>query len=268
MKGTLAEQTKERVLILNSSDLYKGSLILVNRAHGIRGAASEPKLVRVSEGGSTGEPEIYLEAKAARAFQKLLQAVCGGKGIVSVSGYRPGQEQRQIYADSLRENGAEFTEKFVALPGHSEHESGYAIDVGLEKEDIDFIRPDFPYEGICQTFRKTAPLYGFVERYPRGRETVTGIAHEPWHFRYVGYPHARVMAERGLTLEEYHDFLRRETCEAHPLEFETPEQDFAIYFVPAGKDGKTNIHLPGELPVQVLGNNADGFVVTVWRDGV
>ncbi len=113
------------------------------------------------------------------------------------------EEQTQIYEDSLRENGGEFTKKFVALPGCSEHQTGLAIDLGLCKEEIDFICPDFPYEGICQKFRQMAPDYGFVERYPAGKEKVTGIGHEPWHFRYVGRPHARIMTDRGLVLEEY-----------------------------------------------------------------
>ena len=108
-----------------------------------------------------------------------------------------------IYTDSLRENGPEFTAKFVAMPGHSEHLTGLAIDLGLRQPKIDFIRPAFPYEGICQKFRELAPAYGFIERYPKGKEHITGIAHEPWHFRYVGTPYSETMAFKGMTLEEY-----------------------------------------------------------------
>lgn len=64
----------------------------------------------------------------------------------------------------LQENGTEFTAKFVAMPGHSEHQTGLAIDLGLRQPDIDFIRPAFPYEGICQKFRELAPAFGFIER--------------------------------------------------------------------------------------------------------
>ena len=96
-----------------------------------------------------------------------------------------------------------FRSTYVALPGHSEHESGLAVDLGLKKDVIDFIRPDFPYDGICGVFRELAPDYGFIERYPRGKEAVTGIGHEPWHFRYIGTPHARILTESGLVLEEY-----------------------------------------------------------------
>ncbi|MEY8333936.1 M15 family metallopeptidase [Lachnospiraceae bacterium 47-T17] len=150
-----------------------------------------------------GGTNVLLERQAAYALERLMEQIDGWRAIVPVSGWRSKEEQEQIWADSLRENGMEFTETYVALPGHSEHESGLAIDLGLKKDVVDFIRPDFPYDGICGTFRALAPDYGFIERYPEGKEEVTGIGHEPWHFRYIGTPHARLLTETGLVLEEY-----------------------------------------------------------------
>lgn len=112
----------------------------------------------------------------------------GWRYITAVSGWRSQEEQREIYLQSLLENGEEFTNQFVASPGHSEHQTGLAIDLGLKQPDIDFLRPYFPYKGICQTFRELSTDYGFIERYQAGKEAITGIAHEPWHFRYVGVP--------------------------------------------------------------------------------
>lgn len=155
-------------------------------------------------------PEILLRSDAAKALIAALSAVGVGDKIIGVSGFRALEEQQNIYADSLRENGQVFTKQFVALPGHSEHQTGLAIDLALNEPPIDFIRPAFPYNGICQRFREIAPHYGFVERYPAGKETITGIAHEPWHFRYVGLPYALIMTEKHLTLEEYLDFLTDE----------------------------------------------------------
>lgn len=82
-----------------------------------------------------------------------------GDSIVPVSGYRSLNEQMDIYNDSLKDNGEDFTRKYVALPKHSEHQTGLAIDLGLNKEKIDFIRPDFPYDGICGTFRRFAGIW-------------------------------------------------------------------------------------------------------------
>lgn len=174
------------------------SLILVNRQH--------PYTMSVRQNLTPvlpAFPRILLEREATHALSRLMEKLGGWVNILPVSGWRSFTDQRKIYLDSLRDNGREFTRQFVALPGHSEHQTGLAIDLGLQGEDMDFIRPSFPYEGICQYFRELAPAYGFIERYPAGKEGVTGIAHEPWHFRYVGAPHAESMARQGLCLEEY-----------------------------------------------------------------
>lgn len=170
-------------------------LVLVNARHAC--PEEGPDLAAV--GGSP----VLLEREAARALEALMETLDGWRSIVPVSGWRSFQEQEDIYQDSLREHGPEFTRKYVALPGHSEHQTGLAIDLGLRGPELDFICPAFPYEGICQRFRARAADFGFVERYPAGKETVTGIAHEPWHFRYVGPAHAQEMVRRGLVLEEY-----------------------------------------------------------------
>lgn len=173
-------------------------LILVNQKHAYP-VSAEQNLVMVH-----GDfPDILLEREAVRALSRLMEEINGWQYIVPVSGWRGFAEQQKIYSDSLRDNGREFTAQYVALPGHSEHQTGLAIDLGLRRPDVDFIRPTFPYEGICQQFRELAPRYGFIERYPAGKEPITGIAHEPWHFRYVGTPHAECITRQGLTLEEY-----------------------------------------------------------------
>ena len=150
-----------------------------------------------------GYPNMLLERRAVRALVRLMEKLDGWRSIVPVSGWRSMEEQEKLYQNALAESGPEFSEQYVALPGHSEHQTGLAIDLGLRQPEIDLIRPAFPYEGICQKFRELAPLYGFVERYPAKKEAVTGIAHEPWHFRYVGRSHAQRMTNLGLTLEEY-----------------------------------------------------------------
>ena len=173
-------------------------LILVNAAHPLK--AGEPAdLVSVC----AEYPDILLRREAQKALNALLLAIGSGDRIVPVSGYRSRAEQTDIYESSLKENGPEFTRKYVALPGCSEHETGLAIDLALNAGEIDFLCPDFPYDGICGDFRTAAADFGFIERYPKGKEAVTGIGHEPWHFRYVGCPYARQITELALTLEEY-----------------------------------------------------------------
>jgi len=174
------------------------SLILVNSRHAYS-PETEQDLIPVH----VNYPGILLEREAAYALSRIMEELDGWRLIVPVSGWRSMEEQQAIYDESLRDNGWEFTQKFVAMPGHSEHQTGLAIDLGLLQPEIDFIRPAFPYAGICQKFRELAPAYGFIERYPEGKAHITGIAHEPWHFRYVGSPHSEVIAGKELTLEEY-----------------------------------------------------------------
>src|SRR5699024_8086208 len=133
----------------------------------------------------------------------------GVREIVPVSGWRSQDEQQRIWDDTLEESGPEFTCKYVAYPGCSEHQTGLAIDLGMVAGKIDFIRPAFPHDGACGAFRRLAAQYGFIERYRREKESLTGIAEEPWHFRYVGAPHAQLMESHGLCLEEYTALLRQ-----------------------------------------------------------
>lgn len=183
-------------------DISAPFLYLVNRTHPLTCRPDPEELVPALPGWT----EVLLLRPAAKALQALLADLGAGESIVPVSGWRSHAEQETLWASSLRENGRVFTETYVARPGCSEHETGLAIDLGENVPDLDFIRPSFPEEGICGAFRARAADYGFLLRYPKGKESVTGIGFEPWHFRYVGTPWAGKIAGRGLVLEEYlHD---------------------------------------------------------------
>ena len=174
-----------RTIKFSKGDKYKGNLILVNGLWPLQNDEKPPCVPILDQ-----FPSVLLHIKASACLRQILKTIDAADSIVPVSGYRPLAEQEEIYRDSLTENGTEFTEKFVAKPGCSEHQSGLAIDLGEKADYIDFICPDFPNKGICAEFRKLASKYGFIQRYTGEKETVTRIACEPWHFRYVGYPHS------------------------------------------------------------------------------
>ena len=167
--------------------VHSGSLILVNNINPIYTEYASDCELTLFNGENS---EILLEKEASSSLSRLIHDIGGQEEITAVSGYRTQNEQRAIYSDSLKDNGPDFTRKYVALPNHSEHQTGLAVDLGLQKENIDFIRPDFPDEGICARFKAQAPSGGFIQRYKKGKENITGIADEPWHFRYLGCPHA------------------------------------------------------------------------------
>ncbi len=234
--------------------IHDGLLILVNAEHPIQ-HMERPVLAPAVPGS-----DILLDTRAAAMLSGLISRIGAAGEIVPVSGWRSEAEQREIWDGSMRESGEEFTRKYVALPGCSEHQTGLAIDLALRADNIDFIRPEFPYDGVCGRFRALAADYGFVERYQGGKEGVTGIAAEPWHFRYVGRPHARIMCEMGLCLEEYVEYLR-----AYPYPERLLEVRGEVYEAEVGFAGaRDTLGLP-DAPYQVSGNNVDGYIYTLWR---
>lgn len=245
-----------RTVLLKNEEIYRGDLILVNRAYGYREQCQELSHVGVWNG-----EEILYESRAACALDRLMGAIGGWEHIVPVSGWRSRTQQQAIWDQSLAESGREFTECYVAVPGHSEHQTGLAIDLGLKQEEIDFIRPYFPYEGICQTFRGLAATYGFIERYPEDKQSVTRIGHEPWHFRYVGTPHAQIMAQTGLALEEYIARIKEYRYGEDPFVF----QSYKVSYVRTAGE-VTEIAVDDAQPYSISGNNCDGFIVTERRN--
>ena len=231
-----------------------GALLLVNAAHSMATSAS-PDLVCVDPRW----PEVQLERRAAGFLNACIRAVGGEKAIVPVSGWRSQEEQQAIWDDTLVKKGEAFTRQYVALPGCSEHQTGLAMDLGRAADHIDFIRPDFPDDGVCGVFRRAAADYGFLQRYTREKEALTGISEEPWHFRYVGVPHARLMAEHDLCLEEYVPFLqeRPRTCRLGN------GSRARVSWLPC-PGGAVEAELP-EGCCQVSGDNVDGFIVTAWE---
>ena len=228
-------------------------LLLVNAAHPLGDTTPPPLAPATPE-----TPGILLERRAAALLNALIDSVGGRGRIAAVSGYRSRSEQQAIWDETWAAEGPDFTNSYVARPGCSEHQTGLAIDLGLLGDgELDFIRPNFPEDGVAGDFRRAAADFGFILRYPAGKEAVTGIAHEPWHFRFVGVPHSRRMAQLGLTLEEYLEELQNYS-ETKPLHITQGRYDFTVYTAP---------RRPRRLPsgyVQLCPTGG-GCVVTAWR---
>ena len=233
--------------------IHSGLLVLVNAEHPIRGA-ERPVLAPALPGS-----EVLLDARAAAMLTGLVSRLRAAGEIVPVSGWRSMREQQEIWDSSLRENGEDFTRKYVALPGCSEHQTGLAVDLALSADKIDFIRPAFPRDGVCEAFRRGAARYGFVERYTEDKQDKTGIAAEPWHFRYVGVPHARILTDAGICLEEYPAFLRQAP---RVVRLENGRRVQVRYLPYTGTD--TTRSAPGPC-WQLSGTNEGGFILTVWE---
>lgn len=273
-----------KMVVLRPEQIHTGELILVNRQYPYREKENRTELLPLS----LEEPKSLLTGQACRTLRQLLDTINGWEQITAVSGWRSIREQQNIYEQSLRENGREYTGKYVALPGHSEHQTGLAIDLGIRQEIIDFICPDFPDTGICQIFRQQAASFGWIERYPDKKEHITGIAKEPWHFRYVGTPHAEIMRERGMVLEEYIAFLKQFPYETTSLQGKSRKRaclpfvtgncpcssekpgkkgmSAVVSYLAADPEKEIRLEIPEHVSCTVSGNNVDGYIVTEWRN--
>lgn len=144
-----------------------------------------------------------LRKPAADALELLFaKAKEDGIRLNAVSGYRSFNTQSSLFNWNVNHYGEEHARKYVAFPGTSEHQTGLAMDVSspsvgnaLEESLAD------TKEG--QWLAEHAADFGFIIRYPKGKEHITGYAYEPWHLRYVGEKIARPIMEQGITLEEY-----------------------------------------------------------------
>lgn len=154
----------------------------------------------------TGENERrYLRREAAEALERLFaQAEEDGINITAVSGYRTFQTQRWLFNHYVSIDGEEEARRYSAYPGTSEHQTGLTMDVSSpsinnaissEANFGDTVEGMWLADNVAQ--------YGFIIRYPEGKEHITGYVYEPWHIRYVGVPLAQHLTEHGITLEEY-----------------------------------------------------------------
>ncbi|CAM4315034.1 D-alanyl-D-alanine carboxypeptidase [Bacillus manliponensis] len=144
----------------------------------------------------------HLRKEAAAALEKLFTlAKQEGIKLNAVSGFRSYEYQKSVYANSVRRNGQEHANRFSAKPGHSEHQTGLVMDVSANSANNE-LEIDFAETKEGQWLKENAHRAGFIIRYPKGKEEITGYAYEPWHIRYVG-DIAEEIYKKKLTLEEY-----------------------------------------------------------------
>lgn len=147
------------------------------------------------------KPMLRMEVKPF--IEKLIcDAKKSGINIIVDSAFRSGKYQQKILDNLIKEKGKE-AYKLVALPGASEHQTGLAVDFAIYENGIynDDIKEE-DKEAIW--LKNNAWKYGFVLRYPKGKEYITGFNFEPWHYRFVGLELAKKLYERDITLEEHY----------------------------------------------------------------
>lgn len=184
---------------IENTDTSYGILLICNKHYKLS-SSYKGNLVYMS-GTYTRVGGAQLDSTAYEAFKKLSDAARSkGLNIVNQSAYRSYNTQYSIYNSYLANKGQTWTDKWSARPGHSEHQTGLALDVATYTTKA---LGDFAYTNEFTWMKDNAHKYGFILRYPNGQEYITGYGYEPWHYRYVGVDAATTIYNENITYEEY-----------------------------------------------------------------
>ena len=142
----------------------------------------------------------YLRKFAKMYFEKMaIDAKKEGFNIIAVSTFRSYKYQKKLYNNYVKDKGLHYADMASARPGHSEHQTGLAVDIADLSLDYDNFENTKEFNWV----KHNAHKYGFILRYPKAKFHITGFKYEPWHYRYVGIKSATEIYKNNLTLEEY-----------------------------------------------------------------
>lgn len=246
---------------LEQEAIHSGELILVNNWTSYH-FPEEQELVCVYEKKSDGyyvrDLSVFLAPVAMDAMDRMLvdfRTQGGSKSINVVAGYRTREDQQHLFDQSAERNGREHAERYVAKPGGSEHHTGMAVDFSILQGNG--VSADYDGTGEYAWINSNCHRYGFVVRYAQDKADLTGIWDEPWHFRYVGVPHATEMGKQAMCMEEYMDYLKKFPFDGEHLTIDCDTGSYEVWYTEG-----TQVYLPESGEYQLSGNNTDGVIVT------
>jgi len=186
------------------ADNEKGLFILVDKEHPVTQEYIPADLSPINHFAKDRTPEgRFMRTEAAGAFDTLCDAAtAAGYEIVATTAYRSYDFQASLFSYYVNLEGQEWADINIAPPGTSEHQTGLAADCSTSSVAYELVVEfgDTP-EGIW--LGEHAHSYGFIIRYPKDRQDITGFTYEPWHIRYVGTAAATFIHNNDLTLEEF-----------------------------------------------------------------
>ncbi|MBQ8297402.1 MAG: M15 family metallopeptidase [Ruminococcus sp.] len=238
-------------LAVPSSQISSGLLTIINASHPASAEDNSSALVKLSEEKnecySLRNDDLVLNQEAADALNQLMQAYNNATGLSDFVVY--STTQPYTYDDSIYPTS------------YPESVTGYTVDIAINGSSS-----VIAYDGNDEQswLIENCADYGFILRYPKDKTSATGQDYCPWHLRYVGKPHAAVMAQNNLCLEEYVDFLRAYKLNTAPLTCEADGVQYEIYFTGSMGDS-TSVRVPISGNYTISGNNIDGFILTAVK---
>ncbi|WP_243298890.1 M15 family metallopeptidase [Bacillus litorisediminis] len=180
-------------------------LVLVNKQYTLEDDFLPNDLVipKVLFSEDITDEEKYIRKEAALALEELFEkGKEQGFTLIATSGYRSYETQKRLYEEFVNQLGIEAAEYRAAKPGNSEHQTGLAMDITSSEFNYEEYQ-DFGETPSGKWVAENAHHFGFIIRYPEGKEHITGYQYEPWHLRFVGVQKATYIYKNQLTFEEF-----------------------------------------------------------------
>lgn len=256
-KGPSTEKVDWASFTVTATDTLQGPLVLVNNTHVYTFPASNDHLSEIYAMYVSHNPRVYvqsglstyMETEALKALDTMLVDFYNltGKDNVQI---------RYAYRDY------ETQQQFSVAAGYSDHHTGMGVQLKYQLNGNAYAFSTDP-DGAYDWFFENCHKYGFVVRYPEGKEDITGIEDYSDYFRYVGVAHATYMKTRGLCMEEYVELLKDYTAEK-PLKITGADGRFyEVWYVAV--NGSATVKHPTNYAYTVSGTNDGGVVITVDR---
>ena len=186
------------------TDTSLGKFVILNKYYHADETYKGKNLIKVDSKYNLYGSEFYLSEECYQAFLKMYEdALEAGYGFKINSAYRSYESQVRIYQGWVNKDGQALADTYSARAGYSEHQTGYAFDV----RDYPFTDDDYSKTKSFTWVSENAYKYGFIIRFPKDKEYITGYQYEPWHYRYCGLDCAKYIHDTGITFEEYYEYF-------------------------------------------------------------
>lgn len=256
--GQKPSESQYTTEVHSAADVNTGNLVLVNGEHEYKFTEGDADLVVLFDNHDDAHyhvsdlvTKLYSEPlDQLNALMDAFYAAENNSDIYVIDGFRTLEEQNDKY-----NNG---NSQFQG--GYSDYHTGRSFDMAIFPKDSSsgYYSPT----GVYSWVDEHAAEYGFVVRFPEGKESYTGERARDYTYRYVGAPHAMYMKQNNLCLEEYITKIKEHTNDK-PVEVTVGNKLYQIYYAPMNASGDTEVPVPSNKTYWVSGNNVDGFIVTV-----
>lgn len=189
---------------VKETDTSKGNLILVNKFNKLPNDYTPNKLVNIKDWYAYPNAK-EMDEEAYYSFISMFNSAKEDNISIAINySYRTYDDQDEIYNYYKSQYGSDYADGYAARAGHSEHQTGLVIDVliskGYDKTNFD-TSPEYAW------LQSNAHKYGYILRYPKDKEHITGYSYESWHYRYVGVDVATYIYEHNITFDEYYAYF-------------------------------------------------------------